>query len=427
MAIQTVKATIQVRRGLEQYFDADQMTAGEWAVSTDTKYVRMCFRPGFVLRMATYEAFEKDMEEVQSILETCQDIQAAVERFEQLAEQHKEDASESALLSESWAHGETGVRIGEDSDNSRYYSQQAKTQADRAKEEADRASSIVGFNIDENLSETSTNPVQNKVITESLKEKINNDGDASLATIAFSQATNLANIQSGDSLATAFGKLSKFCASFGDAAFCSAANNLNTTAAGSVLDARQGNVLDNKITQLNGKIPARYAGSASAGGSATSAVKLDTATAGSATQPVHFSGGKPVACTYTLAKSVPANAVFTDTWRGVVDNLASTSKTDSLTANMGRVLSASRAYMCKTGWGTRLAIEPSGTGNLPHGIVMFANHTIYGIWVAGNAGAFELSKILLHGDDYASFSINKNSGAITASWPSNIGVVYIGA
>lgn len=56
-----------------------------------------------------------------------------------------------------------------------------------------------------------------------------------------------------------------------------------------------------------------YAGSASAGGSATSAVKLDTSTAGSATQPVYFSGGKPVATTYTLGKSVPADAVFTDT------------------------------------------------------------------------------------------------------------------
>ena len=56
-----------------------------------------------------------------------------------------------------------------------------------------------------------------------------------------------------------------------------------------------------------------YAGSSKAGGSATSAVKLDTSTAGSATKPVYFSGGKPVACTYTLGKSVPSNAVFTDT------------------------------------------------------------------------------------------------------------------
>ena len=44
-----------------------------------------------------------------------------------------------------------------------------------------------------------------------------------------------------------------------------------------------------------------------------SATKLSTSSAGSATQPVYFSDGKPVACTYTLGKSVPADAVFTDT------------------------------------------------------------------------------------------------------------------
>lgn len=55
-----------------------------------------------------------------------------------------------------------------------------------------------------------------------------------------------------------------------------------------------------------------YAGSSISGGSATSAVKLDTS-AGSATQPVYFSGGKPTACSYTLGKSVPSDAKFTDT------------------------------------------------------------------------------------------------------------------
>lgn len=60
-----------------------------------------------------------------------------------------------------------------------------------------------------------------------------------------------------------------------------------------------------------------YAGSTSAGGSANSAVKLTTDTAGSDKKPVYFSGGKPVACTYSLGKSVPSDAVFTDTntWR----------------------------------------------------------------------------------------------------------------
>lgn len=46
--------------------------------------------------------------------------------------------------------------------------------------------------------------------------------------------------------------------------------------------------------------------------SATSATKLSSS-AGSATQPIYFSDGKPVACTYSLNKTVPANAVFTDT------------------------------------------------------------------------------------------------------------------
>lgn len=79
--------------------------------------------------------------------------------------------------------------------------------------------------------------------------------------------------------------------------------------------------INTKVNALNAAISGKadtththkYAGSASAGGSANSAVKLDTATAGSATQPVYFADGKPVATTYTLGKSVPADAKFTDT------------------------------------------------------------------------------------------------------------------
>lgn len=45
---------------------------------------------------------------------------------------------------------------------------------------------------------------------------------------------------------------------------------------------------------------------------ATAAGKLNT-NAGSATNPVYFANGVPVACTYSLNKTVPADAVFTDT------------------------------------------------------------------------------------------------------------------
>ena len=82
-----------------------------------------------------------------------------------------------------------------------------------------------------------------------------------------------------------------------------------------------------------------YAGSSSAGGAANSANKLNT-NAGSATQGVYFKDGVPVAMTYTLGKSVPADAKFTDTntWRGVQDNLTSTATNQSLSANQGKVL-----------------------------------------------------------------------------------------
>lgn len=114
----TTLATIQMRRGAEENFDPEQMTAGEWAVSTDSKKVWMCFQPGLVLRMATYEAFEEDMEEIRIILVEAQDIQAAIEKWNYLAE--------------SYAHGGTGKREGEDTDNAKYYSEQAKASADKA-------------------------------------------------------------------------------------------------------------------------------------------------------------------------------------------------------------------------------------------------------------------------------------------------------
>ena len=106
-----------------------------------------------------------------------------------------------------------------------------------------------------------------------------------------------------------------------------------------------GAAADAKVTgdALAGKAAAshthNYAGSSSAGGAANSANKLNK-NAGSATQGVYFKDGVPVAMTYTLGKSVPADAKFTDTntWRGIQDNLTSTATDQSLSANQGKVL-----------------------------------------------------------------------------------------
>lgn len=92
-------------------------------------------------------------------------------------------------------------------------------------------------------------------------------------------------------------------------------------------------------TQLDGKALSghthSYAGSSSVGGAATSANKLNT-DAGSATQPVYFANGIPVKTTYTLGKSVPSNAVFTDTHytsKNVVGATSATSNTTTALTN----------------------------------------------------------------------------------------------
>lgn len=122
-------AIMQMRRGEEEYFDPDKMHPGEWAVSTDTKYVRMCFSHGVCVRMATYEAFEEDMERIIAILNEAITVQEAIEEIYkefQKAELDIEAAENSAILSESYAHGGTGTREGEDTDNAKYYAELAK-------------------------------------------------------------------------------------------------------------------------------------------------------------------------------------------------------------------------------------------------------------------------------------------------------------
>lgn len=109
-----------------------------------------------------------------------------------------------------------------------------------------------------------------------------------------------------------------------------------------------------------------YAGSGSAGGSANSAVKLDTATAGSATKPVYISGGKPVACTHSLGTDVPANAVFTDhTYANM------TAATASAAGKAGLVPAPAAGAQGKflRGDGTWQAIAASGLSAYPVGSI----------------------------------------------------------
>lgn len=205
-----------------------------------------------------------------------------------------------------------------------------------------------------------------------------------------------------------------------------------------------------------------YAGSASVGGSANSAVKLDSS-AGSSTQPVYFSGGKPVACTYTLNKSVPADAKFTDTntWRGIQDNLTSTSTSDSLSANQGRVLKGLIDGKAASNHGHNIIGLPrvtkdanttaqrntfkveefsNGTNyNLPsnawyHIFTSQGNDTNYATQLAlgmtttdiayrirnGSATAWNGWNTIIHSGNYTSYTVTKTGTGASGTWGINV-------
>lgn len=72
--------------------------------------------------------------------------------------------------------------------------------------------------------------------------------------ITFTRAGTRRNVESGESLSVLWGKVSRYFNDFGTAAFQSVLNNTDTSSAGYVLDARQGKILDDKITEIDGKL-----------------------------------------------------------------------------------------------------------------------------------------------------------------------------
>ena len=90
-------------------------------------------------------------------------------------------------------------------------------------------------------------------------------------------------------------------------------------------DVGLGNV-DNTADSVKRVSYATSAGSANSATTATTATQLSSS-AGSATNPIYFSNGKPTACTFSLGKSVPSNAVFTDTWKQLTGSTTSSAGT----------------------------------------------------------------------------------------------------
>lgn len=85
-------------------------------------------------------------------------------------------------------------------------------------------------------------------------ETLENDTDISQKTVTFEMAAERAGVESGDSLAVAFGKLAKYCADLKPHVFADPVNNLLGTDATLPLAATQGKSLDEKITESNGNL-----------------------------------------------------------------------------------------------------------------------------------------------------------------------------
>ena len=151
----------------------------------------------------------------------------------------------------------------------------------------------------------------------------------------------------------------------------------------------------NNLEELN------YALSNTPGGAAISAEKLTT-DAGSATQPIYFINGAPVATTHTLEASVPSDAKFTDTTYNVATQytnglMSSADKKklntypDTYTAPETYVLpAATTSSMGGIIVGENLSIDASG--------VLSADAQEYGEATSSQAGLMSISdKVKLNG------------------------------
>lgn len=171
-----IRGRIQILRGMKADFNPAKLLPGEWAVSidadTNNQIVWMCFAPGIVKRMGTYEDFKKQiadatgdirdqyMTEFQSVLdqidelagrastnadavltirnEIVDDYLPRMQNYSNSTAQYALNAADSATLAESagnvaesYAVGGTGTREGEDTDNAKYYAEQAKNASNK--------------------------------------------------------------------------------------------------------------------------------------------------------------------------------------------------------------------------------------------------------------------------------------------------------
>ena len=193
---------IQMRRGLEADFNPDKMKPGEWAVSLDEKYVRMCFAPGLCFRMATYESFEEDMQEIQNILASVNSTKEAIDAIKLVIDEKStivaektEQALQYADVATQKAQEATDASniASESATNANAYATSARESADMASTKATESSQSASN------ANASSESASNSAATATLKA---NDANTS-ATNAKNSADNA---QSNATLSESYAK-----------------------------------------------------------------------------------------------------------------------------------------------------------------------------------------------------------------------------
>lgn len=153
-----------------------------------------------------------------------------------------------------------------------------------------------------------------------------------------------------------------------------------------------------------------------------------SSTVGSATQPVYMNGGTVTACTYTLGKSVPSNAIFTDT----TYNAATTSTPGLMSASdkakLDGIASGANAYTLPAAGSALGGVKSGGDVTISNGTITVNddshNHVIAnvdGLQTALNGKAASNHN---HNTSYIakSLQMTTDTGDVEVSW-SNQNVV----
>lgn len=203
---------IQHRHGEFKDFDPNKMVTAELAVvasgdpaSPTGRTLYICFAPGVVKRIVSYEDFENE-------------LQNATEEIQQAFTQEIRTAISNSIAATNAAN-------------------EAKEAADLAAEAARKAAEAAGAYV---------------------------LGDISGKTVKFSEAETRENINTGESTATMFGKIKKWFADLKNIAFTGdysdllnspkIVNNRTTDEEGTVLDGRQGKAIQDEFDKLNTNI-----------------------------------------------------------------------------------------------------------------------------------------------------------------------------